>query len=76
MTGPTAYRWLRWPANMPGAGLAFGADYNPEQWPREVWDEDLRAMREAGPRDGVECVCVIKVSCEPMPGNRAPALTS
>ena len=28
--------------------LAYGADYNPEQWPREVWDEDVRLMREAG----------------------------
>ncbi|NQX28940.1 beta-galactosidase [Microbacteriaceae bacterium VKM Ac-2854] len=29
-------------------GLAFGGDYNPEQWPREVWQEDVRLMREAG----------------------------
>lgn len=28
--------------------LLFGGDYNPEQWPREVWDEDVRLMREAG----------------------------
>lgn len=28
--------------------IAFGGDYNPEQWPREVWDEDVRLMREAG----------------------------
>ncbi|WP_356833015.1 beta-galactosidase, partial [Arthrobacter sp. APC 3897] len=28
--------------------LAYGADYNPEQWPRETWDEDVRLMREAG----------------------------
>ncbi len=26
----------------------YGADYNPEQWPREVWDEDIALMREAG----------------------------
>jgi len=26
----------------------FGADYNPEQWPEEVWDEDIRLMHEAG----------------------------
>ncbi|GIH05517.1 beta-galactosidase [Rhizocola hellebori] len=45
MTGP---RWLRWPAALQEAGLAFGADYNPEQWPRETWPEDVRAMREAG----------------------------
>ena len=28
--------------------LFFGGDYNPEQWPREVWHEDVRLMREAG----------------------------
>ena len=26
----------------------FGGDYNPEQWPEEIWDEDVRLMREAG----------------------------
>ena len=26
----------------------YGGDYNPEQWPREVWDEDVRLMGEAG----------------------------
>ncbi|MEV5435983.1 beta-galactosidase [Streptomyces sp. NPDC052682] len=29
-------------------GIAYGGDYNPEQWPEEVWDEDVRLMREAG----------------------------
>ncbi|WP_419999490.1 beta-galactosidase [Streptomyces boninensis] len=28
--------------------LAFGGDYNPEQWPEEVWAEDVALMREAG----------------------------
>ncbi|MFJ4787239.1 beta-galactosidase [Streptomyces sp. NPDC088794] len=28
--------------------LAFGGDYNPEQWPERVWPEDVRLMREAG----------------------------
>ena len=28
--------------------LEFGADYNPDQWPRAVWDDDVRAMRSAG----------------------------
>jgi beta-galactosidase len=28
--------------------LAYGGDYNPEQWPEETWEEDLRLMREAG----------------------------
>ncbi|MEU2927248.1 beta-galactosidase [Streptomyces sp. NPDC007251] len=30
------------------ARLAFGGDYNPEQWPEHVWQEDVRLMREAG----------------------------
>lgn len=29
-------------------GIAYGGDYNPEQWPRETWDEDVALMREAG----------------------------
>ncbi|MDX3127933.1 beta-galactosidase, partial [Streptomyces scabiei] len=28
--------------------VLFGGDYNPEQWPEEVWHEDVRLMREAG----------------------------
>ncbi|MEE1931101.1 beta-galactosidase [Streptomyces sp. TRM 70351] len=28
--------------------LLYGGDYNPEQWPRHVWREDVRLMREAG----------------------------
>ncbi|MFJ5309583.1 beta-galactosidase [Streptomyces sp. NPDC088350] len=28
--------------------LAFGADYYPEQWPEEVWKQDVRLMQEAG----------------------------
>ncbi|NUP73724.1 MAG: beta-galactosidase, partial [Sinomonas sp.] len=28
--------------------IAFGADYNPEQWPKEVWKHDVELMREAG----------------------------
>ncbi|GHH29384.1 beta-galactosidase [Lentzea cavernae] len=28
--------------------LAFGGDYNPEQWDEEVWKEDDALMREAG----------------------------
>src|SRR5215208_6504071 len=27
--------------------MIYGGDYNPEQWPEEVWDEDVRLMREA-----------------------------
>ena len=29
-------------------GLLYGGDYNPEQWPEEVWLEDVRLMQEAG----------------------------
>lgn len=29
-------------------GLVYGGDYNPEQWPHEVWREDVRLMCEAG----------------------------
>ncbi|MDQ0688228.1 beta-galactosidase [Streptomyces achromogenes] len=32
----------------PAPRLAYGADYNPEQWPRDVWAEDVRLMQEAG----------------------------
>ncbi|MFF2486390.1 beta-galactosidase [Microbacterium sp. NPDC058062] len=28
--------------------MLYGADYNPDQWPEEVWDEDVRLMQEAG----------------------------
>jgi beta-galactosidase len=27
--------------------VLYGGDYNPEQWPEEVWEEDVRLMREA-----------------------------
>ena len=32
----------------PDDRVAFGGDYNPEQWPREVWADDMRLMRDAG----------------------------
>lgn len=32
--------------------LPFGGDYNPEQWPEEIWEEDMRLFRLAG----VDCV--------------------
>lgn len=28
--------------------MHYGADYNPEQWPEELWPEDVARMREAG----------------------------
>ncbi|AFR31097.1 beta-galactosidase [Arthrobacter sp. Rue61a] len=35
--------WVQRPA-----GLCYGGDYNPEQWPREVWVEDIALMKDAG----------------------------
>ncbi|MFJ2270877.1 beta-galactosidase [Streptomyces sp. NPDC087849] len=29
-------------------GILYGGDYNPEQWPEDVWAEDAELMREAG----------------------------
>ncbi|WP_214412453.1 beta-galactosidase [Sphaerisporangium fuscum] len=37
---------MRWPKGLDG--LCYGGDYNPEQWPEEVWHEDVALMREAG----------------------------
>ena len=28
--------------------MYYGGDYNPEQWPEDVWPDDVRLMREAG----------------------------
>ncbi|WP_284642841.1 beta-galactosidase [Paenibacillus silviterrae] len=28
--------------------MFYGGDYNPEQWPEEVWLEDMRLMKKAG----------------------------
>lgn len=28
--------------------IAYGGDYNPEQWPEEIWQEDMRLFRLAG----------------------------
>lgn len=50
-----------------GRGLLYGADYNPEQWTPDVWQEDVRLMREAG----VNCATVGVFSwamLEPEPG--------
>jgi beta-galactosidase len=35
---------LAWPTQ----GLSYGGDYNPEQWDRSVWREDVDLMRRAG----------------------------
>ena len=31
-----------------GRGIAFGGDYNPDQWSEETWDDDVRLMKKAG----------------------------
>lgn len=33
-----------WPTHR----IALGGDYNPEQWPRQVWREDVALMQQAG----------------------------
>lgn len=30
-----------------GRGIAFGGDYNPDQWSEETWDDDVRLMKKA-----------------------------
>ena len=35
--------------------LAYGGDYNPDQWSEETWHEDIRLMRQVvGPEMGVK----------------------
>nr|WP_196779107.1 beta-galactosidase [Bifidobacterium choloepi] len=29
-------------------GIAYGGDYNPDQWPEDTWADDIRLMKEAG----------------------------
>ena len=61
-----------WPE---GVAMCFGGDYNPEQWPEDVWREDVRLMREAG-------VTLVSVGIfswallEPAPARPSPARTS
>ena len=45
---PDPVRPVSNPAWNSGPGLAFGGDYNPEQWPVDVRLEDLGLMKEAG----------------------------
>lgn len=49
--------------------ILFGGDYNPEQWPEETWQDDVRLMKDAG----VTSVTVGVFSwarLEPRPGER------
>jgi beta-galactosidase len=36
------------PSDLRLAGLSYGGDYNPEQWPEEVWRSDAELMQRAG----------------------------
>ena len=42
-------RTFHWPSLLTesGRGIAFGGDYNPDQWPEDVWDDDIRLMKQA-----------------------------
>jgi len=46
----TQRRAFHWPQPLEGqqARIWYGGDYNPDQWPEEVWDEDVRLMKKAG----------------------------
>lgn len=46
----TQRRAYRWPQPLAGqqARIWYGGDYNPDQWPEEVWDDDVRLMKKAG----------------------------
>ncbi len=32
----------------PFSRILYGGDYNPNQWPREIWDQDMDLFRKAG----------------------------
>ena len=46
----TQRRAFHWPQPLEGqtARIWYGGDYNPDQWPEEVWDDDIRLMTKAG----------------------------
>ena len=43
-------RNFEWPKLLTadGRGIAFGGDYNPDQWSEDIWDDDIRLMKQAG----------------------------
>lgn len=47
MTQRRAYRWPQ-PLTGQQERIWYGGDYNPDQWPEEVWDDDVRLMKKAG----------------------------
>ena len=44
-----AHRTFHWPSLLTptGHGIVFGGDYNPDQWPDETVEEDIRLMNKA-----------------------------
>lgn len=46
----TQRRAYRWPQPLAGQQerIWYGGDYNPDQWPEEVWDDDVRLMKKTG----------------------------
>ncbi|MBT2489808.1 beta-galactosidase [Streptomyces sp. ISL-96] len=49
--------------------ILFGGDYNPEQWPEETWQEDVRLMKRAGV-NSVTLGVFSWATIEPRPGAR------
>ncbi|MEV5160200.1 beta-galactosidase [Streptomyces sp. NPDC053728] len=49
--------------------ILFGGDYNPEQWPEEVWADDVRLMKDAGV-NSVTVGVFSWATIEPRPGAR------
>ncbi|WP_255950515.1 beta-galactosidase [Streptomyces odontomachi] len=53
----------------PDGRILFGGDYNPEQWPEEVWADDVRLMKAAGV-NSVTLGVFSWAKLEPRPGAR------
>ena len=54
---------FKWPQPLAGnkPRIWYGGDYNPDQWPEEVWDEDVALMQQAGV-NLVEAVIELRVT--------------
>ena len=59
------HRTFKWPELLTdnGKGIAYGGDYNPDQWSEDVWDDDVRLMKQAG----VNTVAVAEARSTAMP---------
>lgn len=55
-TAPREAQHHAWPLRV--HGLAYGADYNPEQWPLKVQEEDIRLMQRAGVNLVSVAICI------------------